>query len=152
MSSPIGYQELAGKLGAELDSRVSASEVRKAVLELRTAKGMVLDPTDHDTWSVGSFFINPRLQKAPQGAPAWEEADGSFKVSAAWLIEESGFRKGFTVNDRAALSSKHTLAVTNRGDATSDDIFNLGLQIRDGVLTKFGIDLKPEPRFVGFDF
>ena len=152
MSAPIGYKELASKLGAELGSRVGAAEVRKAVLELRTAKGMVLDPTDHDTWSVGSFFINPRLQKAPQGAPAWEEADGSFKVSAAWLIEESGFRKGFTVNGRAALSSKHTLAVTNRGDATSDDIFNLGLQIRDGVLTKFGIDLKPEPRFVGFDF
>jgi UDP-N-acetylmuramate dehydrogenase len=152
MSAPIGYKELASKLGVEVDARVKASEVRAAVLELRTAKGMVIDESDHDTWSVGSYFVNPRVPKAPEGAPAWQEADGSFKVSAAWLIEQSGYGKGFTVNDRAALSSKHTLAVTNRGGATSDDIFNLGLQIRDGVLMKFGIDLKPEPRFVGFDF
>lgn len=149
MSAPIEYKELATKLGVEVGTRVKASEVRAAVLELRATKGMVLNPTDHDTWSVGSFFMNPRVQRAPEGAPAWKEPDGTYKVSAAWLIEQSGFNKGFTINGRAALSTKHTLALTNQGDATSDDIVNLARHIRDGVLTKFGIELKPEPQFVG---
>lgn len=149
MSAPISYQELAQKLGVEIGARVKAVDVRATVLELRAGKGMVLDSADHDTWSVGSFFMNPRVQRAPEGATTWEEPDGSFKVSAAWLIEQSGFSKGFTINGRAALSSKHTLALTNQGDASSDDIINLARHIRDGVLTKFGIDLKPEARLVG---
>lgn len=149
MSSPIGYSELATKLGVNVGERALARDVRTAVLELRASKGMVIDAFDHDTWSVGSFFMNPRVSNAPEGSTAWEEADGTFKVSAAWLIEQSGFAKGFTINGRAALSSKHTLAITNQGDATSEDIMNLARHIRDGVLTKFGIDLKAEARLVG---
>ncbi len=148
MSAPIAYNELAAKLKVELGDRVSTSDLQTAVLELRTGKGMVLDSTDHDTWSVGSFFMNPRVAIAPENAPHWPEADGSLKGSAAWLIEQAGFNKGFTLNGRAALSSKHTLAVTNRGDATSADIFELADHIVAGVKTKFDIELKPEATFV----
>ena len=148
MSAPIGYTELANKLGVDLDSRVQAKDVRSAVLELRAAKGMVIDPTDHDTWSVGSFFMNPRVAAAPENAPSWPEADGSMKVSAAWLIEQSGFTKGFSLNGRAALSSKHTLAITNRGNATSADIAELADHITSGVKAKFDIELKPEAKFI----
>ena len=148
MSAPIAYNELAAKLKVELGDRVSTSDLQTAVLQLRTGKGMVLDSTDHDTWSVGSFFMNPRVAIAPENAPHWPEADGSLKVSAAWLIEQAGFNKGFTLNGRAALSSKHTLAVTNRGDATSADIFELADHIVAGVKTKFDIELKPEATFV----
>jgi hypothetical protein len=107
---------------------------------------MVLDSADHDTWSVGSFFMNPRVATAPENAPHWPEADGSVKVSAAWLIEQAGFNKGFTLNGRAALSSKHTLAITNRGDATSADISELANHIVAGVKAKFDIELKPEAK------
>lgn len=148
MSAPIAYNELATKLKVELSDRVSTSDLQTAVLELRASKGMVLDSADHDTWSVGSFFMNPRVAEAPANAPNWPEADGSFKVSAAWLIEQSGFNKGFTLNGRAALSSKHTLAITNRGDATSSDISELADHIVAGVKTKFGIELKPEATFI----
>jgi UDP-N-acetylmuramate dehydrogenase len=148
MSAPIGYTELANKLGSALDSRVQAKDVRSAVLELRAAKGMVIDPTDHDTWSVGSFFMNPRVTAAPEAAPSWPEADGTVKVSAAWLIEQSGFTKGFSLNGRAALSSKHTLAITNRGNATSADIAELADHITSGVKAKFDIELKPEATFI----
>jgi UDP-N-acetylmuramate dehydrogenase len=110
---------------------------------------MVLDASDHDTWSVGSFFMNPRVAQAPAGAPNWTETSGAVKVSAAWLIEQAGFGKGFTLNGRAALSGKHTLAISNRGNATSADILELAQHIRDGVYEKFAIELKPEPRFIG---
>ena len=148
MSAPIAYNELAAKLKVELGDRVSTSDLQAAVLELRAGKGMVLDSTDHDTWSVGSFFMNPRVTTAPENAPPWPETDGTVKVSAAWLIEQAGFNKGFTLNGRAALSSKHTLAITNRGDATSADIFELADHIVAGVKTKFGIELKPEATFI----
>jgi UDP-N-acetylmuramate dehydrogenase len=148
MSAPIAYNELAAKLGVEIGDRVSTSDLQAAVLELRAGKGMVLDSADHDTWSVGSFFMNPRVATAPTDAPNWPEADGSLKVSAAWLIEQAGFNKGFTLNGRAALSSKHTLAITNRGDATSADISELADHISAGVKAKFGIELKPEATFI----
>ena len=148
MSAPISYYELASKLKVELDSRVKAHDVRNAVLELRAAKGMVLDATDHDTWSVGSFFMNPRVLVAPENAPNWPEPDGTVKVSAAWLIEQAGFNKGFTLNGRAALSSKHTLAITNQGNATSADISELADYIVQGVKAKFEIELKPEATFI----
>ena len=148
MSAPIAYNELAAKLGVEIGDRVSTSDLQAAVLELRAGKGMVLDSADHDTWSVGSFFMNPRVATAPTDAPNWPEADGSLKVSAAWLIEQAGFNKGFTLNGRAALSSKHTLAITNRGDATSADISELADHIVAGVKAKFGIELKPEATFI----
>ena len=152
MSSPISYDELAKKLGVNLGDRVPTTDLQHAVLQLRAGKGMVLDSSDHDTWSVGSFFMNPRVAQAPEGAPNWTEANGSVKVSAAWLIEQAGFGKGFTLNGRAALSGKHTLAISNRGNATSDDILELAQHIRDGVYEKFEIELKPEPRFIGLSF
>jgi UDP-N-acetylmuramate dehydrogenase len=148
MSAPIAYNELAAKLNVELGDRVSTSDLQAAVLELRSGKGMVLDSADHDTWSVGSFFMNPRVAVAPENAPNWPEADGSVKVSAAWLIEQAGFNKGFSLNGRAALSNKHTLAITNRGDATSADISELANHIVAGVKAKFDIELKPEATFI----
>ena len=148
MSAPIAYNELAAKLNVEIGDRVGTSELQSAVLELRSGKGMVLDSADHDTWSVGSFFMNPRVAVAPENAPNWPEADGTVKVSAAWLIEQAGFNKGFTLNGRAALSSKHTLAITNRGPATSTDISELADHIVQGVKAKFDIELKPEATFV----
>ena len=149
MSAPIAYNELAAKLNVELGDRVTTSNLQAAVLELRSGKGMVLDSADHDTWSVGSFFMNPRVAIAPENAPNWPEADGTVKVSAAWLIEQAGFNKGFTLNGRAALSSKHTLAITNRGNATSADISELADHIVQGVKAKFDIELKPEATFIG---
>jgi UDP-N-acetylmuramate dehydrogenase len=148
MSAPIAYNELAAKLNVELGDRVSTTDLQTAVLELRAGKGMVLDSSDHDTWSVGSFFMNPRVSVAPESAPNWPEADGTVKVSAAWLIEQAGFTKGFTLNGRAALSSKHTLAITNRGDATSADVSELADLIVQGVKAKFDIELKPEATFI----
>ena len=148
MSAPISYNELAAYLKVEIGDRVSTSDLQAAVLELRAGKGMVLDSADHDTWSVGSFFMNPRVAIAPENAPNWPEADGSLKVSAAWLIEQAGFSKGFSLNGRAALSSKHTLAITNRGHATSADIFELADHIVAGVKAKFDIELKPEATYV----
>ena len=148
MSAPIAYNELAAKLNVELGERVSTTDLQTAVLELRAGKGMVLDSSDHDTWSVGSFFMNPRVSVAPESAPNWPEADGTVKVSAAWLIEQAGFTKGFTLNGRAALSSKHTLAITNRGDATSSDVSELADHIVQGVKAKFDIELKPEATFI----
>jgi len=148
MSAPIAYNELATKLKVELGDRVSTTDLQTAVLDLRSRKGMVLDSADHDTWSVGSFFMNPRVAVAPANAPNWPEADGTVKVSAAWLIEQAGFNKGFTLNGRAAISSKHTLAITNRGNATSADISELADHIVQGVKAKFDIELKPEATFI----
>jgi len=149
MSGPITYDELAKKLDVNLGDRVLTTDLQRAVLELRAGKGMVLDASDHNTWSVGSFFMNPRVAQAPEGAPNWPEAKGSVKVSAAWLIEQAGFGKGFTLNGRAALSSKHTLAISNQGNATSADILELAQHIRNGVYEKFAIELKAEPRLIG---
>lgn len=148
LSAPIRFDELGAKLGVDQGARVPLNDVRRAVLELRTGKGMVIDPSDHDTWSVGSFFLNPRVAAAPSGAPSWVQPDGTVKVSAAWLIESAGFTKGFGLNDRATLSTKHTLALTNRGQATSADILELAAHVRSGVLEKFGIELEFEPRIV----
>ncbi len=111
---------------------------------------MVLDPADHDTWSAGSFFTNPVVpaDTVPDGAPAWPQPDGRVKTSAAWLIERSGFAKGHG-NERVALSTKHTLALTNRGSARTEDLLALAREIRDGVEARFGIRLVNEPVLVG---
>ena len=126
------------------------ADVRRAVLGLRAGKGMVLDPADHDTWSAGSFFTNPVLAPdvVPDGAPAWPQPDGSVKTSAAWLIERAGFGKGYG-DGSARLSTKHTLALTNRGDATTADLLTLAREVRDGVEQRFGIRLVNEPVLVG---
>ena len=120
------------------------------MLALRTRKGMVLDPADHDTWSAGSFFTNPVVapDAVPGDAPAWPQPDGTVKTSAAWLIEHAGFGKGYG-NDSVSLSTKHTLALTNRGSATTDDLLVLARELRDGVREKFGITLVNEPVLVG---
>ncbi len=147
---PIGYDELARSLGVETGGRAPAREVREAVLSLRRGKGMVLDPDDHDTWSAGSFFTNPVLAAGavPAGAPAWPQPDGTVKTSAAWLIEHAGFARGYG-NDRAALSTKHTLALTNRGSASAADLVALAVEVRDGVRERFGVTLVNEPVLVG---
>jgi UDP-N-acetylmuramate dehydrogenase len=123
------------------------------VLELRNAKGMVLVEDDHDTWSVGSFFTNPIVSPAkalglPAGAPRFSQPDGMVKTSAAWLIEQAGFAKGYG-HGAARLSAKHTLALTNRGTATAADLLSLAREIRSGVAARFGIELVPEPVLVG---
>ena len=150
LGAPIGYAELADRLGVSLGERVASADVRAAVLELRRSKGMVLDPVDHDTWSAGSFFTNPVVAPSavPDGAPSWPQPDGRVKTSAAWLIERAGFAKGHR-NGAAALSDKHTLALTNRGDATAADVLALAREVRDGVRSRFGIELVNEPVLVG---
>jgi UDP-N-acetylmuramate dehydrogenase len=153
MSQPIRYPELARALGVEAGRRAPAADVREAVLALRSAKGMVLVEDDHDTWSVGSFFTNPIVDPAttetlPSDAPRFSQPDGMVKISAAWLIEQAGFAKGYG-HGAAQISAKHTLAVTNRGGATAADLLSLAQEIRAGVRSRFGIELVPEPVLVG---
>jgi UDP-N-acetylmuramate dehydrogenase len=150
LGAPVTYAELARTLGVEPGSRPRTSDVRQAVLDLRRSKGMVLDPDDHDTWSAGSFFTNPVIpaDTVPDGAPAWSQADGLVKTSAAWLIERAGFGKGYG-DGAARLSTKHTLALTNRGGATTADLLGLAREIRDGVAARFGIRLVNEPVLIG---
>jgi UDP-N-acetylmuramate dehydrogenase len=147
-SAPVRYAELARALGVELGATAPATEVREAVLSLRRGKGMVLDPDDPDSVSAGSFFTNPVVDAAPDGAPSWPEPSGRVKVSAAWLIEQSGFAKGWG-DGRVGLSSKHTLALVNRGGATSAELLDAAREVRDGVRARFGITLVPEPVVVG---
>jgi UDP-N-acetylmuramate dehydrogenase len=152
---PIRYAQLADALGVELGARVPIADVRAAVLELRASKGMVLDPADHDTWSAGSFFTNPIIDAAsaetlPAEAPRYSQPDGSVKTSAAWLIERAGFGRGHLgPGARVSLSTKHTLALTNRGSGSTADLLALAREIRAGVSERFGIELIPEPNLVG---
>jgi UDP-N-acetylmuramate dehydrogenase len=149
LSSPIAYAELAKAVHAEIGDRRPLEAVREAVLSLRRGKGMVLDALDHDTWSAGSFFTNPIVlpSQIPDGAPSWRQPDGRVKTSAAWLIEHAGFAKSYG-NDRVSLSTKHTLALTNRGGAKTADLLALAAEIRDGVHASYGIRLDPEPVMV----
>ncbi len=149
LSAPISYPELAKAVGVQVSERADLAQVRNAVLSLRAGKGMVLDADDHDTWSVGSFFLNPIVAAAPANAPNWPATDGLVKVSAAWLIEQAGFSKGFGLNERVTLSTKHTLAITNRGTGTAADVLELATHIQDGVFAHFGIKLDFEPRIIG---
>ena len=170
LSAPIGYAELAGRLGVELGARAPLAEVRTAVLELRTGKGMVLDAADHDTWSAGSFFTNPVVAASlagalPDGAPRYpvrsatpERTTGPslgaidptlVKTSAAWLIEHAGFGKGFALPGAVGVSTKHSLALTHRGGGTTTELLTVARTIRDGVLAAYGIELEPEPVLVG---
>jgi UDP-N-acetylmuramate dehydrogenase len=158
LSAPIRYAELARALGVELGERAPLGDVRAAVLALRRAKGMVLDPGDPDTVSAGSFFTNPVLEagafaalRARAGAepPAWPQQDGHVKTSAAWLIERAGFHRGYGNASGIAISSKHTLALTNRGAGTTAELVALAREIAAGVRDVFGVALMPEPVFVG---
>jgi UDP-N-acetylmuramate dehydrogenase len=156
LGAPVRYAELAGLLGVDVGHRAPAVAVRQAVLELRRGKGMVLDEADHDTWSAGSFFTNPIVSRAqadalPVDAPRFVQPDGSVKTSAAWLITHAGFARGYSVRPGApaALSTKHALALTNRGGATAEDLLELARVLRAGVAERFGIVLDNEPVLVG---
>ncbi len=157
LSAPIRYQQLATALDVEIGARVPITDVRAAVLALRASKGMVLDARDHDTWSAGSFFTNPIIASdvLPDGAPAYPAVgDGKVKTSAAWLIEHAGFPRGYAVapDAPASLSTKHTLALTNRGGAHAADLLALARAVREGVRESYGITLVPEPMLVGAEF
>jgi UDP-N-acetylmuramate dehydrogenase len=154
LSGAIRYPELARALEVEVGGRAELGRVRGAVLALRRSKGMVLDSADHDTWSVGSFFTNPILDasaaaRLPESAPRWPVDGGRVKTSAAWLIEQAGFGRGYGLPGPAAVSTRHTLALTNRGQAQAKDILELARTVRDGVLGRFGLELQPEPVLVG---
>jgi UDP-N-acetylmuramate dehydrogenase len=146
---PVRYLELARRLGIEPGGVAPSQKVRDTVLELRRSKGMLLDPSDHDTWSVGSFFVNPFVDAAdvPDGCPHWT-VDGRVKLSAAWLIEHAGFGRGYG-RGNVAVSGKHTLALTNRGGASTAELLRLAAEIRAGVEQRFGIRLRPEAHLAG---
>ncbi|MFZ1363011.1 MAG: UDP-N-acetylmuramate dehydrogenase [Candidatus Nanopelagicales bacterium] len=154
-SAPIKYAELASALGVAIDESAPSELVRRTVWNLRQSKGMVLDIDDHDTWSVGSFFTNPIVDlevvaQLPDDAPRWEQPDGRAKLSAAWLISYSGFDKGWPgdPNAKASLSTKHALAITNRGEATAVDVLDVARDVQAGVAAKTGITLEPEARLI----
>jgi UDP-N-acetylmuramate dehydrogenase len=156
-SNPVRYGELARALGIGPGKTAPAAAVREAVLALRRGKGMVIDPDDPDSVSAGSFFTNPILdadafdtlrQRAGESPPAWPEPDGWVKTSAAWLVERAGFHRGYG-RGRAGISSKHTLALVNRGGATTAELVALAREIAAGVQEAFGVALVPEPVFVG---
>ncbi|MBT2249636.1 UDP-N-acetylmuramate dehydrogenase [Arthrobacter sp. BHU FT2] len=161
MSAPIRYAELARSLGVETGQRAYANDVRREVLRLRASKGMVLDLADRDTFSTGSFFTNPVVPEdvagsLPETAPRYPAGrEGMVKLSAAWLIDHAGFGKGFGLEPdsvsggRASLSTKHTLAITNRGPARAEDMVAVAREVRAGVESKFGIRLHPEPLLIG---
>jgi UDP-N-acetylmuramate dehydrogenase len=151
LSGPLHYAELARALDVPLGGRAPLAEVREAVLALRRRKGMVIDPADPDSVSAGSFFTNPILDSPPDGAPAWPEPDGRVKISAAWLIERAGFHKGYG-NGRVGISTKHTLALVNRGGATTAELMALAREIAAGVQERFGVALHPEPVLVGHEW
>ncbi|OBH75200.1 UDP-N-acetylenolpyruvoylglucosamine reductase [Mycobacterium scrofulaceum] len=158
-SAPLRYGELADALGAGGGERADPRAVRRAVLTLRGRKGMVLDPDDHDTWSVGSFFTNPvvapevydRLAGGVDGPVPHYPAPDGVKLAAGWLVERAGFAKGYPDDPaaRCRLSTKHALALTNRGGATTEEVIALARVIRDGVRDVFGVTLKPEPVLLG---
>lgn len=175
LSQPIAYAQLASALGVRIGDRVPVVDLRTAVLELRASKGMIWDPADPDSASAGSFFTNPVVTEQfarglPSDAPRWptapEEAarvlplgsdipplprsEHLVKLSAAWLIERAGIPRGFAIpGSGAAVSSKHTLAIVNRGTATAADVVQLAGYIQTRVLSEFGVILHPEPVLVG---
>lgn len=184
MSAPIAYGQLADALGVTIGQRVSIRELRRTVLRLRASKGMVLDDSDHDTWSAGSFFTNPIVSERfartlPANAPRFPIADPVpapavtsldelaagvplrvpepepphlVKLSAAWLIEHSGISRGYRLpGSGAAISSKHTLALTNQGNATAADVAQLARLVVQRVQSEFGVVLVPEPNLFGIE-
>jgi UDP-N-acetylmuramate dehydrogenase len=166
-SEPVRYAELAARLGIAEGERAPAAAVRDAVLALRRRKGMVLDPADPDTASAGSFFTNPILrtrdfatfvERAAERLgpdvrpPGWRVDERTVKTSAAWLIERAGFARGHGNPAGIAISSKHTLALTNRGGGTTAELLALAREIAGGVHEAFGVRLVPEPVLVGHEW
>jgi UDP-N-acetylmuramate dehydrogenase len=159
-SRPIRYPELARALGVPVGDAAPLADVREAVLALRRSKGMVIDPGDPDSVSAGSFFTNPVLSAADFEAlrervgpdaqpPGFPEPDGRVKTSAAWLVERAGFPRGYGMPGPAAISTKHSLALTNRGGATTAELLALAREVADGVERELGVQLVPEPVLVG---
>ncbi len=164
LGEPVRYADLATQLGIEVGARAPLAQVRDAVLAQRRRRGMVLDAPDHDTWSCGSFFTNPILRDRAWDdlvrrihdrlgddvdPPSWAEGGSRVKTSAAWLIERAGFARGHGLPGSVSLSTKHTLAVTNRGGATATEVLTLAREVRDGVRDTFGVTLEAEPVMVG---
>lgn len=176
LGRPVTYSQLASSLGVELGARVSLADVRSTVLRLRGSKGMVLDADDPDSVSAGSFFTNPIVgenfaRTLPEACPRWplepepadvvvalgeepavpvQRTDHRVKLSAAWLIEKAGIGKAFSLpGSRAAISSKHTLAIVNTGGATAEQIAELARFIQTRVFSEFGVRLQAEPILVG---
>jgi UDP-N-acetylmuramate dehydrogenase len=161
MSAPVRYAELARILDVPVGKRAYSLDVRRAVLALRASKGMVLDADDRDTWSTGSFFTNPIVPRdvadaLPPDAPRYPlHGTDQVKLSAAWLIDRAGYAKGFGLDPdsasagRAALSTKHTLAITNRGSASAADVLAIAREVRNGVQRTFGLQLEAEPLLIG---
>ena len=160
-SGPLRYAELARVLGVPIGGTAPLRDVREAVLALRRGKGMVIDPTDPDSVSAGSFFTNPILEPhefallvaraGDASPPAFPEPDGRIKTSAAWLIQRAGFDRGYG-KGRAGISSKHTLALINRGEATTAELIALARELAAGVRERFGVELRPEPVLVGLSW
>jgi len=164
-SAKVRYPELQKYLEERGESHQDLFAVREAVIAIRKRKGMVIDAADSDTKSDGSFFMNPILSPAESAAfheraavrvgdgskiPSFPSPDGKeIKLSAAWLIEHSGFTKGFSMGN-VGLSTKHTLAVVNRGGGTASEVVELVNSIQNGVRDAFGVEIHPEPNFIGF--
>jgi UDP-N-acetylmuramate dehydrogenase len=154
-SAPVRYAELARVLNVPLGGTAPLADVRAAVLQLRRGKGMVVDPADPDSRSAGSFFTNPVVSRSAFAAlqerlgevPSFEDVAG-VKVPAAWLIEQAGFRRGHGAG-RVGLSSKHVLALVNRGGGTTAELLDLAREVRAGVRERSGVTLVPEPVLVG---
>jgi len=162
LSTPVKYAELASELGIEMGEQAAVGEVRAAVIKIRSSKGMVLNPGDPDTRSVGSFFTNPvitaeefasveaaAVAKGAGQVPRYPAGEGLVKVPAAWLIEHAGFAKGHGAPGPARVSSKHTLALVNTGQATTADLLALAREIVSGVQAAYGVTLTPEPTLIG---
>ena len=159
----LRYAELQRALVDEdLSLELSLARVRAKVIELRRAKSMVLDPADENSRSAGSFFMNPIVETAVadrveqvardgghEQMPRFWAGDGKTKLAAGWLIERAGFTRG-TERGRVGLSTKHALAIVNRGGASAADIVALAREIQDGVADRFGVQLHIEPELVGF--
>jgi UDP-N-acetylmuramate dehydrogenase len=154
----IGYGELGARLGVV--ARPGLADVREAVLDLRRAKSMLVLRDDPNRRSVGSFFVNPTVERRVADAvrtrtaaggemPAHPAADGRVKLSAAWLIERAGFPRGLR-RGAVGLSSRHALALVHHGGGTTAELLALALEIRDAVAARFGVELEPEPSFLGF--
>jgi UDP-N-acetylmuramate dehydrogenase len=164
-SPALKYAELSRHFAERGIQAPSLAETRQAVIEVRRRKSMVLDPADPNARSVGSFFMNPVVAAgdfdglaariiadgfaaSPDEIPHYPGGSGQVKLSAAWLIERAGFMRGYR-RGPVGLSEKHTLAIVNRGGATTADVVALAREVRDGVRDRFGIALRPEPVFVG---
>jgi UDP-N-acetylmuramate dehydrogenase len=155
----VRYPDLRGWIERAGITRPALEDVRRAVISVRRTKGMVVDAADADSRSVGSFFMNPIVTVAKRDTiarvtretpPAFEAGTDRVKVPAAWLIERAGFHKGHT-DGRVGISTKHPLALVNRGGATARDVLRLAIHIKRTVAERFGVSLRPEPNFVGFN-